>query len=331
MHRMKVLLLLAVLLIMIVPVYAQDDDFVSRQSLADENGTFVDVGSASIYYVTAGDPTKPPVILIHGFGGSTFTWRDTLPALADAGFYAIALDLPPFGLSDKNPELDYSRSSMAIWVAGLMDVLNIDTATIVGHSMGGGVAAQFAARYPERLDNLVFVAGGVFDAIRTVEDADDEQGDNGGSPLGLLNLINPQSPVAEQLLRTLINEDYFRDTLRSAYYDDDLVTEEAVEGYARLIRIEDAPAGFLAYIQADNSEAVDLSTVVEAVRNTPVFIIWGEEDTWVPIALGELMFERFSNAFMITYAEVGHLPMEEAPDAFNEALINFLSPLEDAG
>lgn len=120
MHRMKVLLLLAVLLIMIVPVYAQDDDFVSRQSLADENGTFVDVGSASIYYVTAGDPTKPPVILIHGFGGSTFTWRDTLPALADAGFYAIALDLPPFGLSDKNPELDYSRSSMAIWVAGLM-------------------------------------------------------------------------------------------------------------------------------------------------------------------------------------------------------------------
>lgn len=329
MHRMKILLLLAALLTMIIPVYGQDDGFVSRESLADENGTFVDVDDTNIYYVTEGDPNDPPVILIHGFGGSTFTWRDTLTALADAGFYAIALDLPPFGLSDKNPELDYSRSSMADWVAGLMDVLNMDKATIAGHSMGGGVAAQFAARYPERLDKLVFVAGGVFDAMGNVGDASSEQEDSGVSPLGLLNLINPQSPVAEQLLRTLINEDYFRDTLRSAYYDDGLVTEEAVQGYARLIRIEDAPAGFLAYVQANNSSIADLTTVVEAVGNTPVFIMWGEEDTWVPIALGERMFERFANASMVTYAEVGHLPMEETPDAFNEALIDFLSPSED--
>jgi pimeloyl-ACP methyl ester carboxylesterase len=275
----------------------------------------------SIYYETMGEATNSVVMLIHGFGGSTFTWRDTMPALADAGFYAIALDLPPFGLSDKNPDLNFSRSWMADMVSGLMDELGIAKATIVGHSMGGGVTAQFAVRHPEKVEKLVFVAGGIFEALEQV-DASAEETDN-TSPFALLNTIDPKSPAAPILLRSLITKDFFVNTIKSAYFDDSIVTEEVADGYAKILQIEEAPVGFLAYLQAEETNPITLDDFVQA-NAFPTLLLWGQEDTWVTLKLGELMYAKLDGAQLITYANIGHLPMEETAEAFNADLIAFL-------
>jgi pimeloyl-ACP methyl ester carboxylesterase len=312
-------ILLVVFSVLLVPTYAQD--YVTPQELADENGAFVDVNGISIYYTVEGEVTNPAVILIHGFSGNTSSWHLVQPVLAEAGYYAIAVDLPPFGLSDKNPDIDMSRSGMADIVAGFMDTLGIESATLVGHSMGGAVTAQVAVRHPDKVERLVFVAGGIFEAIEREESEEDD-----ANPLqSLLANLNPNNPASVQLLRTFINRDYFAQTLESAYFDDSLITEEAIDGYAKLLLIEDAPAGFLAYLGAEEQNPITLQQLVESTT-VPVLILWGIEDTWVPLQLGETMAEAYGErAELVTFANVGHVPMEELTDGFNEALINFLN------
>jgi pimeloyl-ACP methyl ester carboxylesterase len=300
-------------------VFAQE--YQTPQELADENGAFADVDGVSIYYETMGEATNPVVVLIHGFGGSTFTWRDTMPALAEANYYAVALDLPPFGLSDKNPDLNFSRSWMADMVAGLMDTLAIEKATIVGHSMGGGVTAQFAVRHSAKVEKLVFVAGGIFEALEQVTESAQESETT--SPFALLNSIDPKSPAAPILLRSLITKDFFVNTIKSAYFDDSIVTEEVADGYAKILQIEEAPVGFLAYLQAEETSPITLDDFITA-NTFPTLLLWGEEDTWVTLRLGELMNEKIAGSQLVVYPNIGHLPMEETVEDFNTDLIAFL-------
>ncbi|MGB7341826.1 MAG: alpha/beta hydrolase [Phototrophicaceae bacterium] len=311
-------ILLAV--IMSVPVSAQDE--ITLADLADEDGLFADINGASIYYIARGNPDDSAVMLIHGFGGSTFTWRDTIDVLVDAGYYVVAFDLPPFGLSDKSPELDYSRRAYADIVAGLMDELSIETATIVGHSMGGSTTAYFAVAYPERVDKLVFVAGGVFEASSANDNEDTAS--SGGSPLGFLSGIDLDSEQAVFIIETALIPATFASIIETAYFDSSIMTDEVVAGYARPILTDNWGAGFIAYLNAVDENPISMDDLVEAV-DMPVLIMWGEEDTWVPIEMGLMMDEVLANSTLITYANVGHLPMEETVDAFNTDLIAFLN------
>lgn len=316
-------LFIGIVLLLGIVTAASAQGYQTPEELADENGAFINIDGEAIYYIAEGDPGNPAILFIHGFGGSTFTWRDILEPVADQGFYALALDLPPFGLSSKNPALDYSRSAMADLVAAFMDELGIASATIVGHSMGGAVTAHFAARHSARVEKLIFVAGGIFSTSTEAASDTDSSADR-SSPFSLLQRIDPRSPLATAALRALVNRDFFRDTLISAYYNDTLVTEEAVDGYARLLLIENAPAGFLAYTVARDTDPVTLEDLSEAAAEIPVLIIWGEEDTWVPIAVGETMAQALRNVAFIRYPAVGHLPMEENTNTFLEDLIRFL-------
>jgi pimeloyl-ACP methyl ester carboxylesterase len=318
-------LLITALLAFVGLSQAQEDEHttVTVADLADENGDFVTIADEiELYYVSAGDPTDPAVILIHGFGGSTVTWRDTLPALADAGYYTLALDLPPFGLSDKSTDIDYTRSAMARYVTQFMDALEIDTATIVGHSMGGSVTAHIAAQHPDRVDQLVFVAGAVYSREADAPFSPEQDDDDGTDPLmSLLQSIDPDIPFAANVLRALLTPERFTDILTSAYANQEVVTADVVNAYARPLQTEDWAQGFLAYIGADETNPVALEDITIDV---PILVMWGEADTWVPLTIGETIIETLDQAEIVTYAGIGHLPMEEAPQAFNQDLIAFL-------
>ncbi|MEL6307720.1 MAG: alpha/beta hydrolase [Chloroflexota bacterium] len=324
---MKRIALIFTLLWLVGVVGAQDDEIITPQDLADDNGAFTMVNGAEIYYVTEGDPSNPAVMMIHGFGGSTFTWRDNIGAIADAGYYAVALDLPPFGLSDKSVDLDYSRSGFADIVVGLMDELGIETATIMGHSMGGGVTAYVAVRHTERVDSLIFVAGGVFETSMVSEEDEENTGD---SPFAFLDSINPESEQAADLLRLALRPVTFGQIIATAYYDAEAVTDEVIDGYARPLQLENWAEGFLAYSVAEETEPITLDSFAEAAAGIPVQIIWGVEDTWVPIGLGEAMDAVLGGVDFVTYPETGHLPMEENTEMFNDDVITFLTTVGDS-
>lgn len=310
----KIFVIIAILL---MSQFVSAQRYIEPEMLADADGQFADINGVSIYYIASGDDSNPAVILIHGFGGSTFTWRDNIDALVDAGYYVITLDLPPFGLSDKSPDIGHTHTDFADYIAGLMDFLEVESATIVGHSMGGSVTSYFVVNYPERVDKLIFVAGGVFEDTR---DANDDTQD---SPLGILGTIDLESEPASNILRFSLVPATFASIIESAYFDASIMTDEVVNGYARPLQIENWTEGFIAYLLAEEANPITLIEVSD-VADMPILIIWGEEDTWVPIAIGEAMYNSFTDVQLITYANVGHLPMEENIEQFNEDVITFL-------
>lgn len=314
---MRYLALLLSVLLISHTVSAQDDP--APEDLADANGHFATVNGASIYYVTEGDPSDPAILFVHGFGGSTFTWRENLAQIAQADYYAIALDLPPFGLSDKSPDIGYTRADYADYIVGLMDVLGIRQATLVGHSMGGTAIAQFALDYPQRMNALVFVAAAVSDGAIA--------GSNSPTNTGIFSALDPDNPAAVTLLRSILRPSVFTNLLTGAYFNPEIVTDEVAAGYQRPLQTANWPEGFLAYLGADNSNDPTASDLM-AVVDVPSLIIWGQDDTWVPLEVGQALHAALPQSLIITYEQTGHLPMEEQVQAFNEDLLNFLSGLD---
>jgi pimeloyl-ACP methyl ester carboxylesterase len=186
------------------------------------------------------------------------------------------------------------------------------SATIVGHSMGAGVVGHFAALYPDRVDNLVFVDG----APSTAD------GDEGFNFLSYLVRFPPIRQWARFIMRWQLDEEAVAERLRSAYYDPDFVTEEIESNYLAPQRIKDWELALLG-IMRDSGEN-NLAAPVQDYTSAPALIIWGEEDTWVPLSSGNAFSESMPDAEYVIIPDSGHLPMEEQAELFNATLLKFL-------
>ncbi len=331
MKKQFIILIAFCLMLLVIPAQAQEE--VTPQDLADPDGHFIEIDNAQIYYVERGSSDDPAIMLLHGFGGSTFTWRDNMDPLVDAGYRVIAFDRPPYGLSDKNPDLDFTPQGYALLTSALMDALNIETAVLVGHSAGGAVIAQFAIDYPERVDGLVFVAGalgGRADAATSTEDTPEPDGQSNNSALsGLFSAaagLDPHSPLAQAAVRTFVTPERFVEILTSAYYDPAIVTDEVALGYQRILQVSGWEVGFLAILSAPD-EPIDLDLLAATIDENAILVllIWGQDDSWVPMTAGQLLRDLLPNSQWITYPQIGHLPMEENIEQFNRDLLAFLA------
>lgn len=243
---------------------------------------------------------RPLVVLIHGFGGSTFTWRHTLDALEQAGYPAVAVDLPPFGYSERaggGPDWSQLTSALAEHVApGRARV-------VVGHSMGAGVAAEMAAAEPGRTRLLVFADG--TPRLRRLR----------GFPLAWALGIPPlRWAVAGWARWRLRDEDRIERSLASAFGREP--TEDELAGYYHPLTIPDTLPALLKRLHRRGSG------VPEGWDRPPLAVVWGENDTWVPIERIEPWIEDHPNlqAFDIL-SETAHNPMDTHPEAFNGWLL----------
>jgi pimeloyl-ACP methyl ester carboxylesterase len=300
---------------------------VEAATLADPDGAFITVNGLSTYVLARGPQDGPPVLLLHGWGASTFTWRFNQDALAEAGYRAIAFDRPPYGLSAKTGDnIPYTPSALADFTAAVMDALGVERAALVGQSQGGGVIGYFAVRYPERVEKLVFVSG----ALRPTDDPPPAGGGRVTGALGLpswvSSLLNfpPLARWAQIGIRAFVQPDFAASILRSAYHDPAMMTPEAAEGYSRQLRIVGWDEALLNQIRGTAFAADPITAEQIAGIAAPVLIVWGENDTWVPVGVGERLKELLPEAVYVTYPNVGHLPQEEAAAAFNADLLAFL-------
>ncbi|MBN2470142.1 MAG: alpha/beta hydrolase [Anaerolineae bacterium] len=312
--------LLLVIVALLAPYLLPLPAGIDPAALADPEGAFVEVDDLQVadlraYYTAAGPEDGPPVLLLHGLGGSTFSWRENMAALAATGYRAIALDRPGFGLTDKPLDYDYGHAAQADFVAAFMDVLGIDRAVLVGHSAGGSVIAHTAARHPDRVRALVYVDGAV--------------GSTDGRPewVGGLVAFPPLTRWVQVLAPVIITPERFNGLLASAYGPDFDVTPEVEAGYARVLQTEDWQNGFVGLVRDAGGNTLSQETI--AALEVPTLITWGELDTWIPLAQGEALRALLPGAVWRTYPDAGHLPMEEAPEAFNRDLIAFLDGLPE--
>lgn len=287
------------------------------RTLADTNGRFIEVNGLSTYYQEAGPADGRAVILLHGFGGSTVSWRENLNALAEAGYRVIAYDRPNFGLTEKRLETDVSAPAQARFAVALMDALNIQSAVLVGHSAGGAVISYFALEYPERVNGLVYVAGAV--------------GSARGAPDGISDalMFPPFTRWFRIGARALLTPERYTSILESAYGAEYVVTSEVAEGYGRVLQSRNWDVGFVGIIRDSSRNIFPIERLAEITQ--PSLLIWGREDTWVPLEAGERLAAALENASLIVYDDTGHLPMEERPQQFNTDLVACLDALASSG
>ena len=244
----------------------------------------------NIRYFEAGQ--GPTVILLHGLGSVKEIWSANIGALS-AKYHVYALDQIGFGHSDK-PLLDYKIATFADFLQAFMQSQNLSRATLVGNSLGGWIAIDFAARHPEMVDKLVLV-------------------DSAGLPFGkpLTVDLNPAS-LAD--MRTL---------LESIFYDrKKMVTEEfVVQAFTNHVRNNDGYTiqRILAGFAQNQFEDAKLSSI-----HAPTLVVWGREDELIPVSSGEKLRDSVPGAKLVVYEHCGHVPQLEKPAEFNQALIDFL-------
>jgi len=268
----------------------------------------------SVSYVEAGE--GPVLLLIHGMGGSVDNWRAVIEPLA-RDHTVIAPDLPGHGRSVQGGG-DYSVGALAAGLRDLLVVLGHERATLVGHSLGGGIAMQFAYQFPEIAERLVLVSsGGLGPEV---------------SPLLRAAALPGAGPfIAATAAAARWVQSGFR-RAESAGLHPSTDVAEVVLGYAALADPE-RRAAFLATVRSvintrgQRVSAVDRLYLAEAV---PVLIVWGARDPLVPAHHGEHAHRGIPGSRLEVFEKVGHLPQLEAPSRFVTVLERFLAETEPA-
>lgn len=267
-------------------------------------GELLEVDGNRVHVVDRGPRDAPPVVLVHGFGASAYSWRKVTAELPD--LRTVALDLRGFGYTERPPGLaPYTRRGQVELVRGVLDRLELHRVHLVGHSYGGAITLAFAARYPERLLSLTAV-----DSARP-----DYPEDRRRAIAGL-------RPVTGFYVRAwALRRASVRRALEHSVRDDSLVTPELVDAYLDRLRIEGASRAYHG-VTAPAPEAEEEVRLEEI--EVPVLVIWGAEDPLIPLAKGREEAERLPCHRFVTLEETGHLPMEERPETVAEALRGFV-------
>ncbi|MGW1025953.1 alpha/beta fold hydrolase [Streptomyces sp. NPDC002577] len=252
----------------------------------------------------------PAILLIHGIGDSSATWADIIPGLARS-HTVIAPDLLGHGASDK-PRADYSVAAYANGMRDLLGVLGIERATLIGHSLGGGVAMQFAYQFPERTDRLILVsAGGVGREVNPV--------------LRAVSL-----PGADLLLSTLrlpgmrLQAGLFARAMR--LLDTDL-GQDAPELFTLVDALPDATSrsAFIRTLRAVVDWRGQVVTMLDRCYLTegmPTMLMWGSRDGVVPVRHAYGAHAAMPGSRLEIFEGAGHFPFHADP-------VRFLSLVED--
>ncbi|MDP9132961.1 MAG: alpha/beta hydrolase [Nitrospirota bacterium] len=254
----------------------------------------------------------PPLILIHGYGGSMWQWEYQQHPLA-AHFRVITPDLIGSGLSDK-PDIDYRPEDLIESVRGLMDALNLSTATLVGNSMGGGVAIGMVLTHPQRVDRLVLIDG-LPDHVR----------ERLASPL-MQRAVNTRVPVwLARLAAWLFGSHTMEAVLKEIVYDQTLLTPAVLDRSNRNRRRANIIAPLLSIRDSLPLWEQHFATRLTEIRHATL-ILWGEQDRLFPPQVGRDLQAAIPQARLIVIPQSGHIPQWEQPQAVNRHLLEFLQP-----
>jgi pimeloyl-ACP methyl ester carboxylesterase len=259
----------------------------------------------------------PALLLLHGIAGSSRTWRDVIPRLTDR-FTVIAPDLMGHGLSEK-PVGDYSLGAFASGIRDLLEVLDIDHASVVGQSFGGGVAMQLAYQYPELCDRLVLVdSGGLGREVNWMLRFMTLPGSEYLMPVIFPRFVRDWG---DSLFRS-INDRGIRlsriTEMWSAYAS--LAESENRQAFARTIRAVIDPGG----------QSVSAMDRLYLASPMPTLIIWGDRDDIIPVSHAHAAHQAIPGSRLVVIEGAGHFPQIEAPEQFVNALVDFISSTEPA-
>ena len=250
-------------------------------------------------------------LLLHGYGGSSFSWRTWAPTLARLG-HVVLVDMKGFGSAPKPDDGTYAPGDHAELVHRLILQRDLRRITLVGHSLGGGVALLTALRLlddgTDRLHRMVLVAGAAYP-----------------QKLPPFVALARRGRLASGLMRMLGARRVVRFVLRTIVYRPEDVTRSQVEGYADPLSTPEARAALIT--TALQIQPSDLKNTIRRYPeiDVPTLILWGRQDRVVPLSVGESLSRALPQAQLVVLDNCGHLPAEELPMESAEILEAFLT------
>ena len=268
----------------------------------------VEVNGERVAYMDVGQGR--PVILIHGFGGSMWQWEHQQQPLS-AEFRLITPDLIGSGLSTK-PEIEYRPEQMLEYFIGFMDALRIRQATLVGNSMGAGVAIGMALTYPDRVSQLVLIDGLPANVRERLTSPSIKRALDTAAPSWLASFGN-----------WLFGGVMIESVLKEIVHDPALLTPAVIE---RSNRNRQRPGVIPPLMTVRRTLPLWESGFAKRIGDIrhPTLILWGEEDHVFPLPAGEDLQRTIKGSALVRIPNAGHIPQWERPDLANRAMIEFL-------
>ena len=262
----------------------------------------------------------PALLLIHGIGDNSTTWNTVQAKLAQR-FTVIAPDLLGHGQSDK-PRADYSVAAYANGMRDLLSVLDIEHVTVVGHSLGGGVAMQFAYQFPQLVDRLILVgAGGVTKDVNIALRIASLPMGSEALALLRLPLVLPAMQVAGKVAGTVLGSTRIgRDLPDVLRILRDLPEPTASSAFTRTLRA----------VVDWRGQVVTMLDRCYLTESVPVQLIWGEQDAVIPVSHAQMAHAAMPGSQLEIFKRSGHFPFHDDPDRFVEVVEQFIDSTEPA-
>ena len=281
-----------------------------RAKYASPASQFVEVlPGLTVHLRDEGKRGAPALILLHGSNSSLHTWEPWVARLGGS-YRIVSLDLPAHGLTGPDPHDDYSAAASARIVAAVADRLGIGRFVLGGNSMGGGIAARFAVLHPERLNGLILV-------------------DSGGQPYPgardmPLAFRVAGTPVLRDIVAGATPRWLIANGVRAAVSNQAVMTPAAIDRYWELLRYPGNRAATLERFSQGYGTVAPAELQRLAV---PTLILWGREDHIIPVASAGYFAKHLPHSRTVIYDHIGHIPMEETPDASAAEVMRFMAAL----
>jgi len=269
----------------------------------DQASKFIQVDGNRVHYRDEGE--GPVVILLHGTASSLHTWDAWTQSLKKQ-YRVIRMDLPGFGLTGPDHNHRYEVSDDVTFLSQFLHTLNIERAHLAGSSLGGRIAWQYAMDFPEQVNSLTLM-----------------------NALGYPQASWPpaiqmgQWPIMDTIMQHVSPRFMYETGLKDVYFNPDMVNDALVDRYYELSRF---PGNLMSFIQRVKARLDEDGHLIKQVA-VPSLILWGEEDAFFPVENAHRFKADIAGSMLVTYANVGHLPMEEVPQQSVNDFMNFIQLL----
>jgi pimeloyl-ACP methyl ester carboxylesterase len=267
----------------------------------------IQIKDHTIFYTVKGE--GKPLVLIHGYGAGMWVWEKQIEALSQF-FRVYALDVIGHGFSDR-PKIPYTPEAYVHFLKDFMDGVCIERATLIGNSMGGGMAWAMAVSYPERVDRLILIDCVPPDILRQVRN------DSFRTLVAIKDI-----PLLPYLVIAGRSRSSIRLILLECVSDNKLITSEVLNRQYQLSKIKGTT--WVLYSTFKHAEeALTLKDRFPLIQH-PTLFIWGEKDLIFPPSVGETLHKTLTGSQLRVIEKSGHIPMWETPDEVNQAILSFL-------
>ena len=277
-----------------------------KKSYANQHSKFIEIDGMQVHYRDEGKGF--PIVLVHGTAASLHTW-DAWTTELTKNYRVIRMDLPAFGLTGPNKSGDYSIENYTKFLHQFLSKINVQKFYLAGNSLGGNIAWNYAAEYPEKVSKLILI-------------------DASGLPTkkeqpAIFKMA--KTPVLNSLFLYLTPKFFIEKNIKEVYADDSKITDELIMRYHKMALRTGNRQAFIDRAKTDfkldsNENSEKLQSIL-----TPTLLIWGAKDTWIPLDNGRRMNSLLPNATLYIIENSGHVPMEENPAESLLILKEFLS------